>query len=112
MKTELTTKQSQHLIELGVPKEKASDKWYFAAVDCYYPIFNLTDLLEILPKELEEDEITYRFRMEDYFGGWLVGHYNKGIPYYLDKVFTAEELIDALYELVIWCIENGHLKFD
>lgn len=112
MKTELTTEQSQHLIELGVPANKASmtsnqlhgDPYYN---DYYQCIFTLTDLLEILPKEIgkpyapEDKENLVVFWLDDV---WTAA-------YAMIREFYAEELIDALYELTVWCIENGHLKF-
>lgn len=108
MKTTLTTEQSRHLIGLGAPKEKASGGELYSDPSSWIkrtiPTFRLEDFLngEILPKDLDEDDIKYHLRMEDYYGDWIVGHYNLGIPYYVDKVFTAEELIDALYQLACW----------
>lgn len=110
MKTELTTEQSLHLIKLGVSKVKAST-WTKDKI-----IFRLTDLLEILPKEIF-DEFLYNqnYLIMEYTGTqWHIG-YGHIIPYegyfFLVEKFKEEE-IDALYELTIWCIENGHLKFD
>ena len=135
MKTELTTEQSKHLIELGVPSNRASmtsnqlhgDPYYN---DYYQEIFTLDDLLEMLPKEieipvfyddLEEPEYYTKYRIAFEWDSNKYGQtepqYNafyKEIAFipggYLAK-FNSEELIDALYELTIWCIENGHLKF-
>ena len=68
MKTELTKEESQHLIDLGVPKEKASgiitendafiysiDGGYVTEGGVDYPIFKLEDLLngKAIPKEIE-----------------------------------------------------------
>lgn len=117
MKTELTIQQSEHLIKLGVPKEIASVK-----EDMYGPaLFTLTDLLEILPKVIEVKDINQyneEYNCKAYIYQEWIGKYEVGykIPTltlvnYIDK-FHSEELIDALYELTVWCIENGHLKFD
>ena len=116
MKTELTEEQSKHLIDLGVPKEKASEVENGGAgneVDKYIYTFTLTDILDILPKEIEYKGDIYYFRLD----------WRRTIQYdveyislegiYLDSNFShADELIDALYELLCWVIENGHLKFD
>lgn len=122
MKTELTAKQSLRLIGLGVPKEKASDKKAvierkgdgFSTIIGYSPIFKLTDLLEILPKMIE-----WKYGKTPIvitFGSDTSPNPNIWFAYYDDILetngFSAEELIDVLYELTIWCIENGHLKFD
>ena len=113
MKNQLTKEQSQHLIDLGVPKEKASDKISYGFLG-YDPIFRLTDLLAILPKEIAHS----KFYMIGNGEEWEVGycHYN-GEELYpssdLDfKAFkTKEELIDSLYELCVFCLKNGYLKF-
>lgn len=97
MKTELTTEESQHLIDLGVPKELAS-----ISEDMYGPtLFALEDFLngEILPKEIVDDtwgfisELGMRWYRE--VDSWLVG-YNGNAH------FVSGELIDALYQLACW----------
>lgn len=134
MKTELTTTQSQHLIELGVPKTNATILGpLYKREDGLWDnhiLFSCTDLLEILPKEieipvfydgLEEPEyyIKYRIAFEWDSSDFeqIEPQYNafyKEIAFvpggYLVK-FSSEELIDALYELTVWTIKNGHLKF-
>lgn len=68
MKIELTKEQSEHLIELGVPKEKANAKISYGFLG-YDPIFRLTDLLEILPKEFipnKDNEYDVLFRYTKY----------------------------------------------
>lgn len=106
MKTELTKEQSQHLIDLGIPKEKASGKISYGFAGSY-PIFELDDFLngEILPKKIEINEIDWGlFFAWDYTRKvYLVGYNNR-------NSFYSKELIDALYELTIWSIENKHLK--
>lgn len=116
MKTKLTKEESAHLINLGVPKEKASDKEAiidrkgdgFPTITGYASIFRLTDLLEILPKEIELErkpkhfaQLSILYRLER----WWVEYQDITL-----SVRIKEELIDALYELTIWCIENKHLK--
>ena len=131
MKTELTKEQSQHLIDLGVPKEKAS-----GVVITIPPtengirrrtrgiqqsIFKFTDLLEILPKEIEIPVFYDDLEEPEYYTKYRIAfewdssnfteiepQYNafyKEIAFvsggYLAK-FSSEELIDALYELTCW----------
>lgn len=125
MKTQLTKEQSQHLIELGVPFNKASVSYSTASIGSgirgiikseQYYIFTLTDILEILPKYLDckFDGVVYAadftFRWNNRFL-----HYEAGYDLYdmWDKShYCAEELIDALYELLCWVIENGYLKLN
>lgn len=130
MLTQLNKDQSRHLLELGVPKEKASlvavkkiRDWqqkprvnpreyivnspHIPVVIGFeefeeHPIFALTDLIDILPKEIVHGCF---LQMMVYKEKWVVS-YNTNI-----KIFEHEELIIALYDLTCWCIENGHLKF-
>ena len=127
MKTELTKEQSQHLIDLGVPKEKASFQVLFeedGPFDIWNeeilsrPIFALTDLLGILPKEINSkclnqynEEITERlFFCIDYFGNkYSVGYRERVSEFRMHIKKNATELIDSLYELCVWTIENKYL---
>lgn len=114
MKTKLDKQQSQHLTSLGVPKEKASEKISYGFLG-YDPIFRLTDILEILPKEIEAP-ISHLGTINTFFlnilyyrpcrASYIAEPYN----YVLDVEY-AEELIDSLYELCVWCLKNKFLKF-
>lgn len=115
MKTRLTKEQTQHLFKLGVPKTMASDsireydenETYPSYLDHpkgkVYPIFTLTDLLEIFPKEMEvEDENRYQlynFTIEGHEDYWEVSYYTR--DEYLNSSINGE-LIDALYEFTCW----------
>ena len=106
MKTQLTEEQSQHLIDLGVPKEKASIKQ-----DIYGPaLFTLTDLLEILPKEIEYNDSLYFLHIQRLrFGIYSMKYENYSGEYLRSNFIHNKEFIDALYELTVWCIENKYI---
>lgn len=98
MKRKLTKEESEHLISLGIPKTKASDKISYGYLG-YIPIFTLTDILNIIPKVID-------------FDNNLNIHINpiESVVYY-DEHFDdfhslKTELIDALYEVLCWVIEN------
>lgn len=118
MKTELTIEESARLIELGVDAKLAShDKVVFDKNDKPYshPIYDLTDILSILPKEITTsetimgDDFTSDIGINWYSNVrlWKCGYTCLPLPY---NVGIAPELIDALYQLLIWCLENGYLK--
>lgn len=111
MKDTLTKEQSRHLIELGVPREKASKDRISTVEMNVYSIFTLTDLLEILPKEIGGHGfmIIYHNENDDIYPNNYVVTYDNLLG---SDAGIAEELIDALYELAVFCLENGHLKFD
>lgn len=125
MKTQLTKEQSQHIINLGVPKEKASmsfqEGWKEYENGIFekgitYPIFRLTDLLEILPKELKLPIKTYidqpaNLVITGFEGEWSVEYeYMDEEKRFLSYIsFDDWELIEALYQLVCWYY-GEHLK--
>ena len=119
MKTVLTPEESQRLIALGVDPKLASNEQYVESDKILNgielppelkPCFNLTDILSILPKEIEIDgkKENLNIVMDNY--GALVGY-----PEFHEKhgcAFVVPELIDALYQLLIWVIASGHLKIE
>jgi len=113
MRTELTIKQSQRLIELGVnpylASSKVIEKHFITENEIQYPIFTLADLLAILPKRVKKNDACLTI-IADYTE-WNVGYeYNSPISGISTvKSYNAPELIGALYDLVVWCIENKHL---
>lgn len=124
MKTKLTKEESQYLIDLGVPKEKAS---LILPTDSYeiedifsiingVPIFKLEDFLngEILPKEIVDTDmdwwmeltIQYSAPQQQWFVGYFaIGDKDRGVQF----VRHSKELIDAFYEITCWYY-NDYLK--
>ncbi len=103
MKTELTPEESAKLIELGVDPTLASSCYNTkTSENC---IFTLTDILAILPKGIVSEGRIYHvvIHITNYFNEALYEH-----DEILLKGFARDELIDALYQLLIWCIANGH----
>lgn len=92
MKTNLTNEQSATLYDLGLFPNQLN--------------ITLTDLLSLLPKEI------------DGFGLLIEYVYDKPNVYYhngggtLGFYRVADELIDALYELLIYLIENNYTIFE
>lgn len=109
MKTQLTKEQSQHLIDLGVPKEKAGWCQYIAKAGFVgmVPIFTLYNLLEILPKEIEDEAIVITHHNDEILKHPCWNAFYRGIC----NSHLCHELIDSLYEVLVWCLENKYLKF-
>lgn len=114
MKTNLTSEQSQRLIELGVDPSKASEKTkVYEPIDVNHrwvskvPIFDLSDVLALLPKEATLNGITDNLTIIIEPKRVLAGY-----PFYHsdEAMFYAPELIDALFELLVWCITNKHVE--
>lgn len=119
MKQTLSAEQSATLIAKGISADKASEiKEYDDEVSQWAhrgaPIFTLADILGLLPKGVIHNGLSCKLRItswydEPYFAGYenQVGKYIMGNPY--DAPFDAEEMIDVLYELLLWAIDNGHI---
>lgn len=114
MKRELTTEQSQRLLDLGLPEEKAS--FCEKAFDDGYrhnPIFSLDDLIEIVPKYIKYPIEGEFLHPGDFFMRWnnRFLHHEVGYIGYLDKTeWCAEELIDAIFLLLEWLLMNKLYK--
>ena len=122
MKNLLTIEQSAELIKRGVSSDKASVKY---PIDAPYrtsgiyiaSVFTLTDLFAMLPKGIIYNGLSCKLRItswydEPYFAGYMnqVGKYIMGNPY--DAPFSAEELIDVIFQLLYWAIDHNHVKLD
>ena len=111
MRTKLTTEQSLHLVKLGVPTEMASEiEEYDDSISQWThrgaPIFTLTDILDILPKEIEQNNKSYNLVILGFDSYWYADYVHG--KHYLSLI-SEYELIDALYELICWYY-GEHLK--
>ena len=139
MKKYLNREQSKELIELGISPDKASlvswksiKDWqgnsilgkeqiamkpFRAAVmgfedfDCQ-DIFTIGDLIALLPKYINDDQLPYNLYIEPYTGneGWIVSYDDKS---YNDtfKYYHNNELVFALFEMVKYCITNKLITY-
>lgn len=113
MKTVLTREQSDKLLELGVPADKAGITLHNVQFTHTTYIFTLTDLLQILPNNIRVENNDYRAYLEIsavednlYYVSYEYVEFGGAV-----EIKNASELIDALYELLLWVIEEGYLKF-
>lgn len=132
MKDRLTAEQSNRFIELGVDPSKASmcqiqhsadgetvyriveHDEYCYEMSCLHPkpIFTLSDVLTLLPKEIysEERDIFYKLNITMGNSSSDVYYRHYGYVKGFGPMKSAPELIDCLYELLIWCITNKHIE--
>ena len=122
MRNLLTAEESAKLIELGVSPERASEikvevkepsrgcpNIYCSEVK--RPIFTLTDILDILPKKITFGHRTNcRLKLQPIVSSkdrisevWQACYLHTS----LKANAEAPELIDALYSLLVWCLEEG-----
>lgn len=108
MKYELTKEQSQELIELGISEELASIG-YVDKDQQGWPLFDVADLLGIIPKVIKVDYTTYHLNI-DYppIEQVAVRHIDEE-ENDLHGVM-CDTLADALFHQIKWCIKNNHIK--
>ena len=80
-------------------------------------IFTLVDLLTLLPKEITVKMEFYDvdrlacLHISSTNKKWYVSYkYEFEEREYWCKMFNSEELIDALYKLLLWAIDRNHVK--
>ena len=123
MKAELTIEESAKLIELGVDEKFASRHTLRVDIPTDIPnlyrkgedsksVFTLTDLLTILPKGILEDEqkSDNHIYVCPLSIKWDVKYQIWEVRYDYLEYFTGPELIDALYHLLIWTIDNRYIN--
>lgn len=131
----LDVQQMQHLQKLGLKLKPSlvhyykinnidSDKWYLSLTTGdishdsstyrYIPAYTLQDVLDALPKYYHIANIGWTklsIRVHS-TKEWEVGYvYTDTVEKYAYGCRkTSKELIDAAYELLIWCIENKFVE--
>ena len=68
--------------------------------DNVYPAYTLHDILDKLPCFIGKEVLTMQKLADSYTCLYME-------PY---KITESKELIDAAYEMLCWCIENGYVK--
>lgn len=69
--------------------------------------FTLQDILDLLPEEILKGERIYQLVIERTEGRYFISYY------WCDNLLVSidnELLIDAAYEMLCWCIENGYVE--
>lgn len=121
MKNCLSVEQSAELIKRGVSIDKASVK---CPIDAPYrtsgiyiaSVFTLADLLSLLPKHIRIEHRHYYLRMNTFVltdeenPMWIARYITSNSAITLHERWS-EELIDALYKLIISLLDN-HVKLD
>ena len=123
MKQVLDIKQMQHLQELGLELELYTTLYCYVKFDCTdwilkpisdlsiigvdfeaIPAYTLQDILELLPSSVNWNRLLITFNGCECIFQYAI---YEGDPI---VTFHNEEMIDAAYAMLCWCIENGHVK--
>ena len=128
----LTIEEMQHLKELGVDTSGASmcykkiiedpfdfttDYWKLylrddRTINGHYtkPTFTLQDILEILPTYIEKYDYNQLSIIKHVDGGLSVGYRDQYNWCAYEAFFKCHDIINAAYNMLCWCAENGYLK--
>lgn len=106
MKQVLSIEQMKHLKELGLDTSDASmcmdaDTNY----DYYHGTYTLQDILNKLPCFIGNQVFTIH-KLVDSYTCLYIELYTRSFI----NITEGEELIDAAYDMLCWCIENGYVK--
>ena len=77
------------------------------------PAYTLQDVLDAMPKEImyENKRCWASIDLEDGFIGYYYENYSLYYKWaYFEAVMKDESIIDAAYELLVWCIEQGYVE--
>ena len=116
MKLELTKEQSARLIELGVDASKANGVIYTDPYDLddavEQKVFTLIDLIGLLPKWIKYRHYLLYLEMgvDKWEEHWYACYKSEQDCDEADTFQSAEELIDSLYELLVFLITENLWK--
>lgn len=121
MKQVLSIEQILHLKELGLDtsdgsmcfewNESDSDNMVVTSLDAdtnydyYRKTYTLQDILDKLPCFIGNQVLTIQ-KLADSYTCLYMEYYARSMI----KITESKELIDAAYEMLCWCIENGYVK--
>ena len=129
MKQCLDIEQMQHLQELGLDTRNASMCWikdtegnqHLSVHDeyCYeasfmhpIPAYTLQDVLDALPKDISKDGCTWYASLYIDFENNRIAYGNTdryGFEIY-HEIMIEKDLIDAVYSMLCWCIEQDYVE--
>lgn len=121
----LSVEQMKHLQELGLDtsdgsmcfewNESDSDNMVVTSPDAdtnydyYHETYTLQDILDKLPRYINDFCITYKLCVEPLFAGpWAISYQKSMSEPFIVKV--SGNLLDAAYKMLCWCIENRYIK--
>lgn len=80
--------------------------------DELYNIYTIEDLMEILPREIEGCSAPFAFIIVWESNEFCVGYrdLNNNYDFFYKWSENDESLTEALGKLLVWCIEEGHVK--
>lgn len=123
MRQALSIDQMKYLKELGLDtsdasmsfewNESDSDNMVVTSIDAdtnydyYYGTYTLQDIINKLPCFIGDEVLTIQ-KLADSYTCLYMNPYTRSFI----NITEGEELIDAVYDMLCWCIENGYVKVE
>ena len=123
MKQVLSFDQMKHLQKIGFDtsdgsmcfewNESDSDNMVVTSMDAdtnydyYYETYTLQDIINKLPCFIGDEVLTIQ-KLADSYTCLYMNPYTRSFI----NITEGEELIDAVYDMLCWCIENGYVKVE
>lgn len=120
----LSVEQMEHLQELGLStsdgsmcfewNESDADNMVVTSPDAdtnydyYHETYTLQDILDKLPTLIIISSDFYKICIEPSCGYWDIYYYKSDATELISK--KSENIIDAAYDMLCWCIENGYVE--
>jgi hypothetical protein len=120
----LSVEQMIHLQELGLStsdgsmcfewNESDADNMVVTSPDAdtnydyYHETYTLQDILDKLPTLIIISSDFYKICIEPSCGYWDIYYYKSDTTELISK--KSENIIDAAYDMLCWCIENGYVE--
>lgn len=126
MKQVLSVGQMKHLQKIGIELRNTSMLLWYPQIldgipnsvwnlsvwskslfseDNVYPAYTLQDILDKLPCFINNQVLTIQ-KLADSYTCLYMEPYSRSMI----NITESKELIDAAYDMLCWCIENGYVK--
>ena len=81
-----------------------------ASIGTCIPAYTFTDLVERLPKYIVEGDETYFLTIAIDSTGYVITYCTSHINSTLFSTASDYSMLDAGFQMIMWCIDNGYLK--
>lgn len=121
----LDVQQMQHLQELGMELKESMMTWQLRTDGKYsliptiaskrevitIPAYTLQDVLDALPEKITHKHKDYLIEIWKRDGKWYIGYLFFDVEDVVYLHYEANKsLIDAAYNMLCWCIEQGYVE--
>lgn len=79
-------------------------------IDVIQPTLMLEDILKLLPETIKKKPRNYNLTLDHTNKSWYVYYYYpEGVEALDDNFIDSEDLLQAAYEMLLWCLDNKYI---